>query len=242
VTDFLPNDRWDPSPRRSRSSWRQPDPDQWVVSLEIDRLADDRPVELADVKAAYEHLGAWNPTCRWQMDHYTVVVEVPAPDALEATACAMAQYGDAIAAVGLGTPRFVRVKVVRAQDSRSPWRAPDGPADAPAPSGLKGFVTPELVAATRALLTATTEDEVTQTLHRFIVAVGGRVELGAPRPRTGMIDLDVSIGRTRAYHAIVPSFSVAGLIIEGSLPTLVADARCALEKVASAPGGGLEAP
>jgi hypothetical protein len=66
---------------------------------------------------------------------------------------------------------------------------------------------------------------VTDVLVRFVLAVGGRVNVGQRRHVPGMVSVDLSITPGEQLHAMAESFSVAGLIIERWLPPLVDDAK-----------------
>jgi hypothetical protein len=69
------------------------------------------------------------------------------------------------------------------------------------------------------------------TIIRFVITIGGRVEPGVPRHLPGTIDIDVTLEGEKARHATAEAFSVAGLIIEQSLPALLSDARMGLARL-----------
>jgi hypothetical protein len=93
------------------------------------------------------------------------------------------------------------------------------------------LISDELYTATRALLRVSTPSDITDLLVRFVSAIGGSVNVGECRPVPGMVSTDISIGDGEPLHAVAETVSVAGMIVEQSLPSLVADARVALHQL-----------
>ena len=96
------------------------------------------------------------------------------------------------------------------------------------PAGRSGLVSEELYLITRALLRLTGPEEVAELLVGFVTAAGGSVHFGDFPPTPGMIVIDLSVADGNRLYAVAETVSVAGMIFEQSLPSLVEDARLAL--------------
>jgi hypothetical protein len=96
------------------------------------------------------------------------------------------------------------------------------------PAGRVSLVSEELYLITRALLRLTGPGEVVELLVGFVTAVGGSVHFGDFPPTPGMIAIDLSVADAERLYAVAETVSVAGMIFEQSLPSLVEDARLAL--------------
>lgn len=92
------------------------------------------------------------------------------------------------------------------------------------PGAREGLVSYELYRTTRALLWVSTQAEITDLLVGFVTAVGGSVSVGNCQPAEGMVTVPLGGGEREALHAVAETMSVAGMILERSLPSLVDDA------------------
>jgi hypothetical protein len=198
--------------------------DQWIVSLEFGRPDHGPQLDFSDFTVLMDRLGDLKPTGVWHRDRYRIGVQVAAPTAFQAVQRAVAWHRHAVRVAGLDSGAPVRVEVHTAQDSEWSWED-DPPASVTGNSAPGRYVSDELMMATRQLVAATTTAEVGDILDRFVIAVGGRVEPRAVRSRAGIVDVDMSVDGGLGHHGVAPSLSVAGLMLEQSLPTLLIDAR-----------------
>lgn len=197
----------------------------WVVVLEFSAFRGERPFELGVVQALIERLREWHPSGLYNPDRYAVQLHVPAVAADEALRIAASYHEQAVHAVG-ATAAFTRAEVLTLGEFEETWHDTAG-AGASLPSGgaAQALISIEVYEATRALLGAATPSEVVDVLVRFVLAVGGRVNVGQQRHVPGMVSVDLSISPGEQLHAMAESFSVAGLIIERWLPPLIDDAK-----------------
>lgn len=152
-------------------------------------------------------------------------LHIPALGPQQALHWAAAYHRDAALASGVAGAISVRAEILTVEEFEGSLLDYDQPNPAAAPSACASLLCEELYTATRGLVTATTPGQLTDVVAGFVTAVGGRAEPGTPRPEPGLIDVDVSVEGGSAFHARAEAVSVAGLIIEQSLPTLLGDAR-----------------
>jgi hypothetical protein len=158
-------------------------------------------------------------------DRYAVQLHVPAAGADEALRTATSFHEQAVRSVGAAAA-FRRAEVLTLGEFEESWHDPSAASSgAPSTGAAQALISIEVYEATRALLSAATPAEVTEILVRFVLAVGGRVNVGHRRHVPGMVSVDLSTAPGDELHAMAESFSVAGLIIERWLPALVDDAK-----------------
>jgi len=212
-------------------SARSTDTDEWVAVLEF-AVTDSTQVFMADaVESMVEHLRCWQPSALWNPDRYAIQVRIPARAPHEALYWAFAYHREAAQAAGLPAAPLVRAEVSTVEELTRSWQEyelADGAPPAPAPEWL---LCRELYQAIRHLVAATTEAALAGAVIGFVAAVGGTVEPGEARRRPGVIVVDITMAHGEAYHATADAFSVAGLVIESSLPALVADAQRAAARL-----------
>lgn len=174
-----------------------------------------------------EHLSVWHPTGLWDSSRYAIQLRVPAPTCAESLRRAMAYHRHAARAAGLPAATLLRAEVLTLQELERSWDD-DGGSDL---AGSGALLCDELYTATRGLISASTSAEVTSILHRFVELVGGTTEPGVARHLPGTCDIDLPIDGGEAHHATAEALSVAGLILESVLPTLLTDARQTLARI-----------
>ncbi len=204
---------------------------EWVAVLEFASVDPCRPFVAADVEALIEHLYGWDPSGLWHADRYLIQLQIPARGPAEALAVAMDHHLEAAEAVGLPPTSTVRVEVLTVDSLEHSWREAEPTTTHAAPAVAGGPLCVEAYTATRSLLAAATFEEVARILTDFVVTVGGRVEAGAPRYLPGTVDIDLGLDGDQSSYASAEAFSVPGLIIEQSLPTLLTDAHRALARI-----------
>jgi hypothetical protein len=201
----------------------------WVVVLEFSAFGGERPFELGLVQAVVERLREWHASGLYNPDRYAVQLHLAAEEAAEALKMAVAYHDLAVQAVGADAV-FSRAEVLTLGEFEASWHDDGQSAARGSRSGAaQAMISLEVYEATRALLGASTPPEVTDILVRFVLAIGGQVNVGPPRPRLGTVCVDLSGAANQELHAVADSFSVAGLIIERWLPPLIDDAKRTLE-------------
>ncbi|MDQ6617177.1 MAG: hypothetical protein M3083_21135 [Actinomycetota bacterium] len=206
-------------------------PDPWVAVLEFSRSGADRPHLVDEVDTVLDRLGQWDATALWHTDRYAIQLQILATGPEQAVHSALAYHRDAERAVGVAPAAFVRIEVFTAERLEQLRHDGEPSGTLVVPRARHGFVCEEVYAATRMLLAAATAVELVDTLAWFVTAVGGRVEPGPARRSAGMIGIDISLEGDQAHHATAHCFSVAGLILEQALPSVIVDARFAFTRL-----------
>jgi hypothetical protein len=202
--------------------------EDWVVVLEATTEPDGEKLEFGAVQHLLSRLGDWNATGLYNPDRYAVQLHVPALAPYEAVRCAVAYHRREARAAGLGRCTVARVEVMTLGEFACGVRAPTAEESATAqPASRAGLVSEELYLITRALLRLTGPGQVGELLVGFVTAAGGSVRFGDFFPIPGMIAIDLSVAPGERLYAVAETVSVAGMIFEQSLPSLVDDARLA---------------
>jgi len=202
----------------------------WIVLLEFASTEGAKPIAADEVQGCIDALREWNPSGLWHPDRYAVQLQVAGPDPYQALGRALACQQRAAATIGLPAAVLVRAEVFTVEELEHSCQD-DCRAAVAAPAPAAALLCHELYDATRGLIAAGTLDELHATLVDFVTAIGGQVMPGSPQCLPGTADVDLSLVVDDAKHAIADSFSVAGLILEYSLPALVSDARVALARL-----------
>ncbi|MDQ6613222.1 MAG: hypothetical protein M3083_00255 [Actinomycetota bacterium] len=199
--------------------------DEWVLVLEYLPRPADEAKGYGHLHAIMEELRTWHPAALFSPDRYALQLRVLADRPMEALRRGLDLHDRAVGTVGMPVPSLARIEVMTEGEFESQWNE-TGRGFAPAtPAGT--VLTNEIYWSTRALLRAATPADLAEVLASFVIAVGGRIQHGSPQIPAGDIAIDISLEDGEGCHAIVDRVSVPGLIIEHSLPTLVADARAA---------------
>jgi hypothetical protein len=205
--------------------------DDWVVIIEATTNRDGDSFDFTAVQDLLGRLREWHASGLYNPHRYAVQLHIAAVAPYEALRCAVAYHDLATRAVGLTKSSLTRAEVLTIGEFEMGLLLPPAPTGTPSPRTRHGLISQELYSTTRALLRVSTPGEITELLVGFVTAVGGSVNVGECRPVPGMITVALSPGSGEQLHAVAESMSVAGMIIEQSLPTLVDDARLALRQL-----------
>jgi hypothetical protein len=200
----------------------------WVVVLEFSASRDYGPFDLAVVQALVERLREWHPSGLYDPDRYAIQLHVAADGA-------ESMHEQALQAVGV-MASFTRAEVLTLGEFEATWGDEEvGATHLPRPAAAEALISVEVYEATRSLLSATSAAAVIDVLVRFVLAVGGRVNVGQQQQVPGMVSVDISTSPREQLHAVAERFSVAGLIIERWLPSLLDDAKRTLALLEGSP-------
>lgn len=72
---------------------------------------------------------------------------------------------------------------------------------------------------------------MTNILVGCVLAVGGEIDVAAPDGRPDKVVVDVTTDECQPLYATADALSVPGLIVEQSLPALVADSRAVVARL-----------
>jgi hypothetical protein len=210
--------------------------DEWVVILEFVPPNPHEPFAYRALHALVEETSVCHPVALFSTDRYALQLRVAAARPADALRRGLDLHDRAVLTVGLGRPVLVRTEVVTGPEFDSEWddaAAAGGVAGAApgAPHPTDTVLCAETYLATRAILQSSTASELTDILVSFVHTVGGQVRSGPGDGGPGQLTVDLALEDGPSHHAVVESLSVAGLIIEESLPALVADARAALRRL-----------
>lgn len=202
----------------------------WIVMAEFAPVAGGE-FAADGIDALMKHLDRWHPTGLWDPGRCAIQLQVPAPTSAEALRRAMAHHRQAARAAGLPGVTLLRAEVLTVEEVERSWD--DGGGDDPDADGAGccGLFCDDVYSATRGLTAATTAAEVVAIVQRFVDLVGATTEPGVPRYLPGTCDIDLRIDGGAARHASAEALSVAGLMLESVLPTLLTDARRALARL-----------
>jgi hypothetical protein len=188
--------------------------------------------KVADLDTLIYELAAWQPSGLWCDDRYAIQLHVAASSLHEALRVALDGHYRALVSGGLTASRLIRAEVVTAEEMERGWEElSKADRHRTRGDGASGGHSPQVYAALRGLVAATTVGEVGEVVDRFVVAIGARVQVGAALHLPVMIDVDLNIDGGRARHATAEAFSMAGLFLEQALPDFLADARRALDRL-----------
>ncbi len=205
--------------------------DDWVVVIEATTDRTDDSFQFTVIQDLLGRLREWHASGLYNPHRYAIQLHIAATAPYEALRSAVAYHDLAARAVGLTKSSLTRAEVLTLGEFEIGLLLPPAPTSTASPRARSALISDELYTTTRALLRISTPAEITDLLVRFVTAVGGSVNVGECRPVPGMVSSDISIGDGEALHAVAESVSVAGMIIEQSLPSLVADARLALRQL-----------
>jgi hypothetical protein len=201
--------------------------DEWIAILEFAPTNGITRFVVDDIDNLLEHLRDWDPTGLCSPDRYALQLRLPARDAHEALRWALAFHEQAAEAAGMPPSTLARVEILTA-DQFDRDCLEDDPVAGWAPTPV---LCDEVYTATRRLFTAATSGELSDIVTRFVTAIGGQVEHRSAGSRRETVELDVSLEGDQSCFATAEALSVAGLIIEYSLPSLVEDARGILSRL-----------
>jgi len=205
--------------------------DTWFAVLEFGQSFRSGPIRFEDVHMLVEELAGWHPSAIVSDERYAIQMQISASGHHHVLRAALASHDRAVQEVGFRPLTLLRAEVLSSEEMERTSGVIQQ-ADIVTAS-RDGSVThcAEVYAATRSLLAATTEAEVANSVDQFVAAIGARVEPGAPRHLPGTTDVSLKMVGGPARHASAEALSVAGLVLEQSLPSLVVDARRALARL-----------
>lgn len=202
-------------------------PDEWIAILEFAPTDASTRFVVDDTDNLMEHLRDWDPSGLCSPDRYAIQLHLQARDAHEALRSALAYHHQAAEAAGLPPSNLARAELLTA-DQFDRDCLEDDPVAGPVPTPV---LCEEMYTATQRLFGATTSAELSDIVTGFVTAIGGTVEHRGAWSGSKTVEFDVSLEGDQSCIATAEAISVAGLIIEQSLPTLVDDARGILSRL-----------
>ena len=209
-----------PSPGEAEEAEGAASPGGWVVVIE----AAARPAfDFCQVKALVSRLEEWKSTGLYCLERYAVQLHVAAGQHHEALALALALHDRAVAALGAAPPTLLRTEVLTVGELKMAC----GQTASEAQTGrvYEALIPIALYEATRSLFRATTRAQIDEVLTRFVITAGGTVNIGELTYFPGEVSVDLGLSPGDRMYATADATSVAGLMIEHSLPELIRDAE-----------------
>ncbi|MDQ6949442.1 MAG: hypothetical protein M3256_25130 [Actinomycetota bacterium] len=205
----------------------------WVVILE----SAPRPAFGFDrVKQIVSCLDRWRPCGVYGGDRYRVQLAVPASRTDEALRLALACHDQALHAMGVTRSALVRAEVLTLEEHQLTW---EETVETLRRRPAQGTLIPkEVYDATRSLLRASSASEVEEIVVHFVLAVGGTVNLGDLGDAPGHLSVDLGLRPDDLCYATADRASPTSLILQESLPALVADAQRTRARLLRAGPGG----
>lgn len=207
----------------------------WVIVLEFSPGCANESFALAAMQNLVEWLREWHPAGLFNADRYALQLHLIADDPHRALQDGLALHGAAVRALALPQPCLTRAEILTRTEYDRAWDD-QVPTSRPLSTGSHTLSSNESYWATRAMLNASTATELTEILVRFVISVGGNVCTPAAVNMAGDMAVDLWLGEGDPLYATAESVSIAGLMIEQWLPTLVADARSVLVRLQARAG------
>jgi hypothetical protein len=205
----------------------------WVVAIEATTTRRDDFFVFHVVQDLLGRLREWHSSGFYNTQRYAIELHIAADSPHEALRRAVVYHDLAARAVGLTRSSLTWAEVLTATEFQLSLLRPPVPVSPSAPrvrSALisDALISDEMYTATRALLRISTPADIIDLLVGFVTSVGGSVMVGEHRPVFGMVSADISVGIGEPLQAAAEQESEAAMLLEQSLPLLVADARLAL--------------
>jgi hypothetical protein len=203
--------------------------DEWVIVLEFVPGSAGAPIDYDTVHDVVDELRAWQPTGLFAPDRYALQLRVPADQPMAALRRGLALHRRAVDSVGAPAPVLARIEVLTTAEFDRQWDDFSGRRAGAAQDST--VLTNDVYWATRSLLRAATPSQVTNILVGFVLAVGGEIDVAAPDGRPDKVVVDLTTDECEPLYATADAVSVPGLIVEQSLPALVADSRAVVARL-----------
>jgi hypothetical protein len=208
---------------------------EWIVLLEAaPEETDGGPaVCLSDVEEFLGMLADYAPSALYAPDRYAVQITVPAGDPQRALAAGVDRFHLAVSASGLPGWPLVRAEVKTPAELEAELRAEEAPLFPPV--GTLTVDADALAAAyqaTRAILSAVSEKEVTVILATLVHRLGGAV-VPASRRGPDTLAIELTFGGGDPLMVAAEPVSIARLRLEELLPSVVDDARAMVGRLRS---------
>jgi hypothetical protein len=204
----------------------------WVVVIEASARSGEAPYSFATVQELVVRLGEWHATGLYCADRYALQLDIRALTSDQALRFAMATHRMAAENLAMGPPLFLRAEVLD-MDVLPDEQPEEEQSTSPFVGGNP--VSADVYEATRAVLRSGSVDEVRSALVAFVTTIGGSVVPGPQRTGPGMVTADISLEADEQVYASAELMSIAGFLIELSMPTLVEDARRACRRLKRLP-------
>jgi len=234
----------DQMPDRDHDSLRLPGPsiirnselhDVWVAVAEYSQPTYGATVSAEAMADLMHYLDDWQPSGLWSADRYAIQLQIPAQSPDQALHWALNYHEQAARAAGFPPVTLLRIEVLTSDEYEKAFEMAEPAGTDIAEKVGRSLFYDELYFATRSLHAASTPAELNDVVTGFVTAFGGRIEPGVARSQSETLEIDVCVGGERQVHATAETFSVAGLMMEQALPTLLADARFALSRLRQTP-------
>lgn len=193
--------------------------DPWVVILEA---CAEPPLQFQQVKQLVSQLHQWNPSGLYSLERHAVQLQIPTERHDDALALAIASHDRALRDLGVQVCNLLRAEVMTLGElqlgtGQTLAEVQERRYDAMIPTAL--------YEATRGLLRASDRAQIDEVLTGFVIAVGGTVNIGELKYFPGEVSVDLGLSPSDRMYATADAASVAGLMIEQSLPLLIHDAE-----------------
>ena len=196
---------------------------QWVALLEFGVHHAEPPFEFDEVAALVEALDEWGSTALYYPSRYAIQVHVDADEPDAAMRLAAAAHRAAVVSGVIRPSRLLRAELLTLAEFEEDAERALALEDAALTRGRSDLVCNEVHDATRALIGAVTSAQVDAIILDFVVSIGGRVVVGGPHAAIGEVVIDLGLDAVPPTYAVADANSVAGLVLETALPTLLED-------------------
>ena len=203
--------------------------EDWVIVLEFVPGRAGSAIDYDAVHDVVDELRAWQPMALFAPDRYALQLRVAADRPLAALQRSLALHHRAVVSVGAPAAALARVEILTVAEFDRQWDEFSGRRAAAAPDSA--VLSNDVYWATRRLLRATTPSQVTDILVGCVLAVGGEIDVAAPDGRPDKVVVDLTTDECQPLYATADAVSVPGLIVEQSVPALVADSRAVVARV-----------
>ncbi|MDQ6615439.1 MAG: hypothetical protein M3083_12020 [Actinomycetota bacterium] len=185
--------------------------------------------QFPQVKELVRRLEPWRATGLFSLERYAVQLHSHATEHCDALSLALAAHDQAIRAMEVRTPKLLRAEVLTLAELK--LGCAQTMAESQPGRSFDALIPTQVYEATRSLLRANTRAQIDEVLTAFVITAGGTVNLGELSYTPGQISVDLGLSPADRVYATADAASMAGLMIEQSLPTLIHDAERMLARL-----------
>ena len=199
--------------------------EDWIIVVEAAPKLAGQHYNLSLMQSLVERLWEWEACGLHDRERYALQLRLTAPSPLAALNAAVEHQARAHRALNLPRSSLVRAEVLTYGDYHRSCDTDLWGPRTQAHGDVSAVVCEEAYTSTRALLHAGSMTALSLILAEFTYAVGAAVQVGPMRDDSSMTRVHIGLAGSDHLHAVAEPISVAGMMIERCLPSLVDDAK-----------------
>ncbi len=199
----------------------------------IECASPGQPVlDLVMIDRLVEHLAPWRATAIYNPDRYALQVVVDGDGPQSALAAASLAHAEAVRTLGIPQWQTIRVEAMTLAELARSWEVlpPNPPLLPKRVWEICPSFTIRMYEVGRLMVRATSVDELSRVLARFVYESGGWT-LSPGDAMDKRLPIDLSLGVGEPLLPAAEPLSSGRLLLEDALPTLVDDARVLADRL-----------